>query len=76
MAARPNLDPDTGLALALAVVGSSTAPMVLPDDDFRVVAARGSFFSALHIDPKSAVSRVGAVKTQRTQEARQLFLSQ
>lgn len=57
MAARLNLDPDTGLALAFAVVGSSTAPMVLLDDDFLIAAASASFFNAFHIDPLSAVGR-------------------
>jgi len=54
MAARATLDPDTGLALALAVVGSSTAPLVLLDDDFKVVAASASFFTAFQVDRTSA----------------------
>jgi len=55
MAARTVLDPDTGLALALAVVGSSTAPLVLLDGGFRVVAASASFFNAFQIDRAKAV---------------------
>jgi len=54
MAARATLDPDTGLALALAVVGSSTGPLVLLDDDFKVVAASASFFTAFQVDRTSA----------------------
>jgi len=57
MAARPPLDPDTGLDLALAVVGSSTAPMVLLGEHLQVTAASGSFFSAFHIDPENAIGR-------------------
>jgi two-component sensor histidine kinase len=49
MAARTVLDPDTGLALALAVVGSSTSPLVLLDGGFRIVAASASFFDAIEI---------------------------
>jgi two-component sensor histidine kinase len=57
MAARGNLNPDTDLALALAVVGSSTAPLVLLDGDFSVVAASASFFDAFQIDPTEAVGQ-------------------
>ena len=57
MAAQPPLDQDTDLALALAVVGSSTAPTVLLDEHFRLTAASASFFSAFHIDPANAVGR-------------------
>lgn len=55
MAARPTVHPDTGLALALAVVSSSAAPLVLLDGDFAVVAASASFFSAFDVPPDEAV---------------------
>lgn len=58
MAARTILDPDAGLALALAVVGSSTAPLVLLDGDFRIVAASASFFDAFQIDRTGAEGRI------------------
>jgi two-component sensor histidine kinase len=57
MAARTTLDPDTGLALALAVVGSSTAPLILLDGDFRIVAASASFFDAFQTDRMGAVGQ-------------------
>lgn len=46
MAARTPRDPDAGLTLALAVVASSTAPLVMLDEEFRVVAASDSFLLA------------------------------
>lgn len=57
MASRSDLEPDTGLALALAVVASSTAPLVLLDGDFIVVAASASFFTAFEVDPSDAVGQ-------------------
>ncbi|HEY0650126.1 sensor histidine kinase [Phenylobacterium sp.] len=57
MAARLTVDPDTGLGLALAVVSSSAAPLVLLDGDFAVVAASASFFSAFDIAPHEAVGQ-------------------
>jgi two-component sensor histidine kinase len=57
MAARNTLDPDTGLALALAVIGSSTAPLVLLDGDFTVVAGSTSFFDAFRIDHRDAAGQ-------------------
>jgi two-component sensor histidine kinase len=56
MAARP-IQPDTGLSLALAVVDSSTAPLVLLDGDFVVVAASASFFRAFQVKPADAVGQ-------------------
>jgi two-component sensor histidine kinase len=38
----------------MAVVGSSTAPLVLLDGDLNVIAASASFFTAFGIDPKGA----------------------
>ncbi|HEX5776945.1 MAG TPA: histidine kinase dimerization/phosphoacceptor domain -containing protein [Caulobacteraceae bacterium] len=56
MAARPIL-PDAGLSLALAVVASSTAPLVLLDGDFALVAASASFFRAFRVKPDEAVGQ-------------------
>ena len=39
----------------MAVVGSSTAPLVLLDGDLNVIAAGASFFTAFQIDPAGAV---------------------
>jgi two-component sensor histidine kinase len=55
LAAPTPLHPDSSLNLALAVIGSSTAPLVLLDGDLNVVAASASFFEAFHIDPAGAV---------------------
>lgn len=55
MAAPTPLHPDGPLSLAMAVVGSSTAPLVLLDGDLNVIAAGASFFSAFQIDPAGAV---------------------
>ena len=57
MAARPPIDPDSSLALALAVVGSSTVPLVLLDGDLTLVAASTSFFRAFEIDDADAPGR-------------------
>jgi two-component sensor histidine kinase len=57
MATRPDLDPDTGLALAFAVVASATAPLVLLDGDFTLVAASATFFDAFQIDRVRATGR-------------------
>jgi len=55
LAAPTPLHPDGPLSLALAVVGSSTAPLVLLDGDLNVIAASASFFKAFQIDPAGAV---------------------
>jgi two-component sensor histidine kinase len=55
LAAPTPIHPDGALSLALAVVGSSTAPLVLLDGDLNVIAASASFFAAFQIDPASAV---------------------
>jgi two-component system, sensor histidine kinase PdtaS len=57
VAARSTVHPDTGLSLALAVVASSTAPLVLLDGDLAVVAASASFFSAFDVAPGEAVGQ-------------------
>ncbi|MDB5499804.1 MAG: signal transduction histidine kinase [Phenylobacterium sp.] len=54
MAAHPPLEPDVSVNLALAVVDSSTAPLLLLDGDFRVVAASKSFCAAFQIAPDKA----------------------
>ena len=51
MAARQPPHADPALALALAVVESSTAPLILLDGDLMVVAASDSFCQSFHIDP-------------------------
>jgi two-component sensor histidine kinase len=57
LASRVTVDPDTGLALALAVVGGSTTPLVLLNGDFIVVAASASFFDAFEVDPAEVAAR-------------------
>ncbi|WP_304169818.1 sensor histidine kinase [Phenylobacterium aquaticum] len=51
------ISPDAALSLALAVVGSSTAPLLLLDGDLTVLAASGSFCQAFHIPPIEAVGQ-------------------
>lgn len=57
MAARLTLDPDSGLALAFAVVDSSTAPLVLLDGDFKLVAASMSFYETFGLTHSDAEGR-------------------
>ncbi len=52
MALPVTFDPDAPLSLALAVVASSSAPLVLLDGDLTVVAASMSFCVAFRLDPK------------------------
>lgn len=54
MTAPTPLHPDGPLSLALAVVGSSTAPLVLLDGDMNVIAASDSFFKTFDINPAGA----------------------
>jgi two-component sensor histidine kinase len=49
-------DPAVALNLALAVVASSVAPLLLLDKDLMVVAASTSFCGAFQIDPAKAQS--------------------
>ena len=49
MTAPTPIHPDGALSLALAVVGSSTSPLVLLDGDMVVIAASASFFKAFDI---------------------------
>lgn len=54
MTAVTPLDPDASLSLALAVIASSSAPLLLPDNDLHVIAASGSFCRAFSIDAGTA----------------------
>lgn len=51
------LHADAALDLALAVIASSTAPLVLLDGTFAVVAASSSFYQAFKIDPARATGQ-------------------
>ena len=51
MAPQSTLHPDVALNLALAVIASSTAPLLLLNGDLTLVAASNSFCKAFHIDP-------------------------
>ena len=53
MAPHPLSHPDVALNLALAVVASSTAPLLLLDGDLTLVAASKSFCRAFGIDAAS-----------------------
>jgi len=57
MTAHPPLHPDGPLSLALAVVGSSTAPLLLLDGSLMIIAASASFCSTFDIDPDRIVGR-------------------
>lgn len=57
MAAQPPPQTDAGLSLALAVVMSSSAPLLLLDADLVVVAASTSFCTAFDIDPAKVTGR-------------------
>lgn len=57
MAASTPLHPDAALNLALALVGSSSAPLLLLDGDLAVIAASLSFCEAFGIDPSCVVGR-------------------
>ncbi|WP_425158621.1 sensor histidine kinase [Candidatus Binatus sp.] len=57
MAPHPTMHTDVGLNLALAVVASSTAPLLLLDGDLTVIAASESFCRAFQIDPSSVMGR-------------------
>ena len=50
-------DPNTGLSLALAVVASSTPPLVLLDEGLNVVVASRSFLRAFDVDPGDVVGQ-------------------
>ncbi len=48
------LHPDAALSLAMAVIASSQAPLVLLDGDLKVIGASASFCREFAIDPASA----------------------
>jgi two-component sensor histidine kinase len=54
MAARMPIQPEAALSLALAVVASSNAPLLLLDGEFSVIAASASFCRAFQLDPDRA----------------------
>ena len=51
MAPQPTTHPDVALDLALAVIVSSTAPLLLLNENLTMVAASKSFCNAFRIDP-------------------------
>jgi two-component sensor histidine kinase len=53
MAPHPPAHPDVTLNLALAVIASSTAPLLLLSEDLTLIAASKSFCHAFQIDPQS-----------------------
>jgi two-component sensor histidine kinase len=53
MAPHPPAHPNVALNLALAVVASSTAPLLLLGEDLKLIAASKSFCRAFQIDPAS-----------------------
>jgi two-component sensor histidine kinase len=55
--AHPLLPPEAANGLALAVIASSNAPLVLLDGDLTVVAASTSFCRAFDIEPADAPGR-------------------
>ncbi len=57
MAPHPIIHPDVALNLALAVIASSTAPLLLLNGDLTLVAASASFCRAFEIDPATVASR-------------------
>jgi two-component sensor histidine kinase len=57
MAARIPLHPVVAQSLALAVIESSKAPLVLLDGDLKVIAASASFHRAFQIDAATAIGQ-------------------
>ncbi len=57
MAASPTLVPDVANSLALAMVASSEAPLLLLDGDLTVIAASASFCGSFQIDPATVAGR-------------------
>jgi two-component sensor histidine kinase len=57
MPARIPLHPDAALSLALAMVASSAAPLVLLDGDLKVVGLSDSFHRAFGIDATDAIGQ-------------------
>jgi two-component system, sensor histidine kinase PdtaS len=54
---KQNMSPDIGLNLALAVIASSAAPLVLLNGDLTMVAVSDSFCRAFEIDPRTVPGR-------------------
>jgi two-component system, sensor histidine kinase PdtaS len=57
MAPQPLAHPDVVLNLALAVIASSTAPLLLLNGDLTLIAASNSFCHAFQINPASVPGR-------------------
>jgi two-component sensor histidine kinase len=57
MAPHPPAHPDVALNLALAVIASSTAPLLLLGEDFKLIAASKSFCRAFQIEPQGVAGR-------------------
>jgi two-component sensor histidine kinase len=57
MAPHSTTHPDVALNLALAVIASSTAPLLLLNEDLMLIAASKSFCRAFQIDPASVPGR-------------------
>jgi two-component sensor histidine kinase len=57
MAPHPHTHPDVALNLALAVIASSMAPVLLLGEDLTLIAASKSFCRAFQIDPQSVAGR-------------------
>jgi two-component sensor histidine kinase len=58
MAPHPPALPDVALDLALAVIASATAPLLLLNGDLTLIAASKSFCRAFQIDPESVPGRM------------------
>jgi len=57
MAARPILHPEAALSLMIAVISSSSTPLLLLDERLHVVVASGSFCKAFGLDPVTVTAR-------------------
>jgi two-component system, sensor histidine kinase PdtaS len=57
MSIPPTLNPDAGISLAMAILASSTVPLVLLDGDLSVIGASSSFWSAFQVPAASAIGR-------------------
>ncbi len=57
MTVRPSTHPNAEHGLALAVIASSSAPLLLLDGDLSIVAASNSFYRSFQIDPAGAMGR-------------------
>ena len=56
-APEPSSPVDSALSLTMAVVASSPGPLLLLDDDFRIVAASASFCELFDVDPGAVAGR-------------------